>query len=98
MLRSDAHRIVRNSDVMVLFDLVIPLLTKLIRESAHSTPQTSDKSLLGHLLLTANQVALAQGLAQGFRVVINVGPHGCQSVYHLHVHVIGGRQLTWPPG
>ena len=37
-------------------------------------------------------------LAEGFRLVINDGKHGCQSVYHLHIHIIGGKQLSWPPG
>jgi histidine triad (HIT) family protein len=49
-------------------------------------------------LLTARSLAQEQGLEQGFRTVINDGVQGCQSVYHLHVHVLGGRQLTWPPG
>ena len=43
-------------------------------------------------------VAKQENLGEGFRVAINDGPGGCQSVYHLHLHVIGGRQLTWPPG
>ena len=55
--------------------------------------------LLGHLLFTAQKVAHQEGLvAGGFRLVVNDGPHGAQSVYHLHIHVIGGRQMTWPPG
>eukprot|EP00184_Porphyridium_aerugineum_P008443 CAMPEP_0184691916 /NCGR_PEP_ID=MMETSP0313-20130426/608_1 /TAXON_ID=2792 /ORGANISM="Porphyridium aerugineum, Strain SAG 1380-2" /LENGTH=127 /DNA_ID=CAMNT_0027149695 /DNA_START=193 /DNA_END=576 /DNA_ORIENTATION=+ len=55
--------------------------------------------LLGHLLIAANKAAAIDGLDKtGFRVVINDGKHGCQSVYHLHLHVIGGRQLGWPPG
>jgi histidine triad (HIT) family protein len=54
--------------------------------------------LLGHLLLVASKVAKDLGLKDGFRVVINDGRNGCQSVYHLHLHVIGGRQLGWPPG
>lgn len=55
--------------------------------------------LLGHLLLTAASVAGAEGLAEtGFRVVINHGPHGGETVPHLHVHVLGGRQFGWPPG
>ena len=58
----------------------------------------SDALLLGHLLLTARKVAAQEGLTEGFRTVINDGRHGSQSVYHLHVHVIGGRQLGWPPG
>ena len=53
----------------------------------------------GHLMFTAQQVAREQKLdEEGFRVVVNDGPAGCQSVYHLHLHVLGGRQLTWPPG
>ena len=49
-------------------------------------------------MYTAQKVAKDENLGEGFRVVINDGPDGCQSVYHLHLHVIGGRQLTWPPG
>ncbi|CAM9957265.1 unnamed protein product [Sphacelaria rigidula] len=58
----------------------------------------SNKALLGHLMFVAQQVAKEQGLDEGFRVVVNDGVQGCQSVYHLHLHVIGGRQLKWPPG
>jgi histidine triad (HIT) family protein len=55
--------------------------------------------LLGHLLLVAAQVAKKVGLNEdGYRLVINNGRNGGQSVYHLHVHVLGGRQLEWPPG
>jgi histidine triad (HIT) family protein len=55
--------------------------------------------LLGHLMYTAQKVAHQEGLGKdGFRVVVNDGQNGCQSVYHLHLHVIGGRQLGWPPG
>ncbi|XP_026576575.1 histidine triad nucleotide-binding protein 2, mitochondrial [Pseudonaja textilis] len=58
----------------------------------------SDAQLLGHLLVVASQTAKAEGLSEGYRVVINEGKHGAQSVYHLHLHVLGGRQLGWPPG
>ncbi|KAK9065692.1 hypothetical protein SSX86_015093 [Deinandra increscens subsp. villosa] len=54
--------------------------------------------ILGHLLYTAKVVAKQEGLEEGFRIVINDGPNGCQSVYHIHVHLIGGRQMNWPPG
>jgi histidine triad (HIT) family protein len=55
--------------------------------------------LLGQLMQAAAHVARALGLAEsGFRVVANVGPDAGQSVDHLHLHVLGGRQLTWPPG
>jgi histidine triad (HIT) family protein len=53
--------------------------------------------LLGHLLLVAAQVARQEGL-EGFRTVINSGADAGQTVFHLHVHVIGGRPLAWPPG
>ncbi|KAF5941089.1 hypothetical protein HYC85_022256 [Camellia sinensis] len=54
--------------------------------------------ILGRLLYTAKLVAKQEGLEEGFRIVINDGPNGCQSVYHLHVHLLGGRQMNWPPG
>jgi histidine triad (HIT) family protein len=60
---------------------------------------TSDHEVTaGHLLLVAAQMAKKLNLAQGFRIVINNGPHACESVPHLHVHLIAGRQMTWPPG
>ena len=48
-------------------------------------------------MLTVAKVAEQEGLTEGYRVVINNEKHGCQSVYHLHIHVIGGEQLGWPP-
>lgn len=56
-----------------------------------------DKELLGHLMLTAAKVARDEGL-EGFRLVVNNGAVAGQSVFHLHVHVMGGRELSWPPG
>ena len=50
-------------------------------------------------MLTAQKVAKLEGLfPDGYRVIVNDGPNGSQSVYHLHLHVIGGRQMGWPPG
>ena len=55
--------------------------------------------LLGHLMVVCAKVAKQEGLGEsGYRTVINDGKQGCQSVYHLHIHVIGGQQLSWPPG
>jgi histidine triad (HIT) family protein len=54
--------------------------------------------LLGHLMRTAAEIARNQGLADGYRVVVNTGKNGGQSVDHLHLHLLGGRQLAWPPG
>lgn len=57
------------------------------------------EQLLGHLLLTAAAVAKQEGLKDsGFRVTINHGPDGGETVPHLHVHVLGGRHMAWPPG
>jgi histidine triad (HIT) family protein len=74
--------------------LVIP--KKEIPSLAHATAE--DEALLGHLMLVAAKVAQDRGLDGGFRVVTNAGPDGGQSVDHLHLHVLGGRQLAWPPG
>lgn len=60
--------------------------------------QPGQELLLGHLLLVAREVAEKEGLAAGYRVVINRGADGGQTVDHLHVHVLGGRPLSWPPG
>jgi histidine triad (HIT) family protein len=59
----------------------------------------ADEALLGHLLLVAARVARDEGLADaGYRTVINTGAEAGQSVFHIHVHLLGGRRLTWPPG
>ena len=56
-----------------------------------------DESLLGHLLLVANKVARDEGLSD-YRVIVNSGEGAGQSVFHLHLHVLGGRTMRWPPG
>jgi histidine triad (HIT) family protein len=60
--------------------------------------QESDAALLGHLVFVATRVARSLGLANGYRLVVNCGRDGGQSVDHLHVHLLGGRSLGWPPG
>ncbi len=57
-----------------------------------------DRDLLGHLLWTVKQVAEKAGLSNGYRVVINNGADGGQTVDHLHLHILGDRQMQWPPG
>lgn len=74
--------------------LVVP--KKRIRRIGEA--KSEDQALLGHLLLTAGELARKLNFAEGFRIVINNGPHGGESVPHLHVHVLAGRQLGWPPG
>ncbi|ADV81163.1 histidine triad nucleotide-binding protein [Terriglobus saanensis] len=56
------------------------------------------EALLGHLVFIAAKVAGEEGLTNGFRTVINTGDEGGQTVHHLHLHVLGGRQMHWPPG
>lgn len=59
----------------------------------------ADQALLGHLLLTAGRIARDLGFAEsGFRIVINNGPDGGEAVPHLHLHLLAGRALDWPPG
>jgi histidine triad (HIT) family protein len=57
-----------------------------------------DQALVGHLVLTAARLAGQLDLAGGYRLVVNCGPDGGQSVDHLHLHLLGGRQMQWPPG
>lgn len=60
--------------------------------------ESKDGNLMGHLLLTVKRVAQEAGLNNGYRVVINNGADAGQSVNHLHLHILGGRQMSWPPG
>ena len=61
--------------------------------------ELNDTQLAGHLLQTAVKLAEAEGLSEtGYRTVFNCNKHGGQEIYHLHLHLLGGRQLTWPPG
>ena len=57
-----------------------------------------DQSLLGHMLLAANRIAAEEGIGDAYRLVVNNGAAAGQSVFHLHVHILGGRSFTWPPG
>ena len=74
--------------------LVIP--KQHIRSHAHTDKE--HEPLLGHLMARAAEVARGQGLTEGYRLVINTGDDGGQTVDHLHIHVLGGRRMKWPPG
>lgn len=64
-----------------------------------NTTAPEDQALLGRMLLKCKEIAKAEGIAEsGYRLVLNVNRHGGQSVDHLHIHLMGGRQMTWPPG
>ena len=67
--------------------------------SGIAAPEAEDGALLAAMIRTAKQVAHDTGIdATGYRLVWNVGPDAGQSVFHLHLHVLGGRQMAWPPG
>ena len=66
--------------------------------ASHARALPEDATTLGHLLAAAGDVARMQPLEHGYRLVVNTGVHGGQTVDHLHVHLLGGRQMGWPPG
>ena len=74
--------------------LIIP--KRHIRGLKEATPE--DVELIGRCHLAAAEIARQRGIEDGFRTVLNVGPQAGQSVFHLHVHLLGGRSLHWPPG
>lgn len=75
--------------------LVFP--KKEIQSTATATKE--DKLILGHCLLVAAEIARTQGISEGgYRLVINTGENGGQTISHLHIHLLGGRPLGWPPG
>jgi histidine triad (HIT) family protein len=75
--------------------LIIP--KKSIRDILNA--KNEDQALLGELLLVAGDLAKKEGLTEsGHRIVINTGQNGGQTVFHLHLHLLGGRQMVWPPG
>ena len=63
-----------------------------------SDATAEDQALLGHLMVTAAKVAQQLGVGDAFRLVTNNGAEAGQSVFHLHLHILGGRRMTWPPG
>jgi histidine triad (HIT) family protein len=63
-----------------------------------SDASADDQQVLGHLLLTAAALARERGYGEAFRLVVNNGAEAGQTVFHLHVHVLGGRAFSWPPG
>jgi histidine triad (HIT) family protein len=98
-------KIVYEDDLCMAFDDVNPQapVHVLIVPKEH-IPTVNDlredqKWMIGHLCTVVNKIAEIKNIKEpGFRVVINCNPAGGQMVYHLHIHVMGGRQMTWPPG
>lgn len=97
-------KIVHEDDLCLAFHDVAPqapthvLVIPKKEISNLAAAQPNDQALLGHLLLTAKNIAEHLGLTNGYRTVINCGRDGGQSVDHLHIHILGGRALHWPPG
>ena len=97
--------LVYEDELVVAFDDINPQapIHTLVIPRKHVTSiaelQDSDVGLLGRLLLAGNAVAKQKGIADtGYRFVVNTGTDGGQSVFHLHLHVLGGRHMGWPPG
>jgi histidine triad (HIT) family protein len=63
-----------------------------------ATVTSADREILGHILVVIQQIAAKEGLSKGYRVVTNIGEDGGQTVSHLHFHLLGQRQMAWPPG
>jgi histidine triad (HIT) family protein len=97
--------LVYQDDVVVAFDDINPQapIHTLIIPRKHVTSiaelEDLDVGLIGRLILTGNKIAKLKGIADsGYRFVINTGSNGGQTVFHLHLHVLGGRHMVWPPG
>jgi histidine triad (HIT) family protein len=96
--------IVRRDDEIVAFRDINPqapthiLVVPTRHIASTSEAEAGDAGLIGRLILAAADLAQQEGLQQGYRLVLNTGPLGGQTVDHLHVHLVGGRQMTWPPG
>lgn len=99
-----ADKVYEDADILAFRDIqpqaphhVLVIPKKPIASIADAGPE--DDALIGKIMRVAAQVARDSGLDEdGYRLVTNVGRHGGQSVYHLHIHMLGGRQLGWPPG
>lgn len=99
-----ARIVIENDDLVAFHDInpVAPIHVLVIpKQHISGIGEVTDEhaEVLGKLLVAARRVAEDAGLSQsGFRVVINHGQHAGQTVHHIHVHVLGGRPLAWPPG
>jgi histidine triad (HIT) family protein len=98
-------KVVHEDDQTLAFDDIhpqAPVHTLVIPKrhiAAVQDCEEQDQALLGRLLLTCAKVAQLKGVAEsGYRIVTNTGKNGGQTVFHLHLHVTGGRRMSWPPG
>jgi len=98
-----SEKVFENDDVFAFSDInkqapthVLVVPKKHIASLDHASPE--DIQVLGNLHAVAAEIARKSGLTDGYRTVINTGPDGGQTVDHLHVHLLGGRAMDWPPG
>lgn len=98
-------KIIYRDDVMVAFDDINPQapIHKILIPQKHITTtndlETEDGELIAQMMQSAVKLAKQLNIAtDGYRIVLNCNPKGGQSVYHIHLHLLGGRQMTWPPG
>ena len=98
-------KLVHEDDQVIAFDDINPqapvhtLVIPRRHVASMAELNEADADLLGHLLLVGNQIAKQKGIAEGgYRLVVNTGRNGGQTVFHLHLHLLGGRPMHWPPG
>jgi histidine triad (HIT) family protein len=96
-------KLVHEDDELIAFRDIAPQAPTHIllipKRHVASLAELDDPALAGRMLLAARHIAVAEGLHKtGWRTVFNTGPDGGQTVHHLHVHILGGRAMTWPPG
>jgi histidine triad (HIT) family protein len=94
----ETERVLAFRDINPVAPVHVLVIPKKPIESV-ATAVSADAEVLGELMLAAGEVARREGLETGgYRVVTNIGADGGQTVFHLHLHVIGGRPMLWPPG
>jgi histidine triad (HIT) family protein len=96
-----ANYVLEDKDYVAIRDINPQAPTHVLVMPTHHVRNISefeDATALGKLFQVAKQIAIQENLGNGFRVVVNTGDDGGQTVDHLHIHVIGGRALGWPPG
>lgn len=99
-----AKVVYQNSDIIAFHDINPQAPTHLLvipkkHIATINDAQEQDNYLLGNMILTAKKLAQDQGLSEkGYRLVFNINSGGGQEVYHIHLHFLGGRHMTWPPG
>lgn len=103
--RKTPAKIIYDDEVVTAFEDVnpqAPVHTLIVPKKHLSTTldiTEKDNELIGRLFMVANRVAMEKGIAErGFRLVMNTNPEAGQSVYHIHLHLLGGRPMHWPPG